>query len=47
VTWRLIASATTFSLALFFFQPETEFIDIDTTEKSVEASLDELLAILP
>jgi adenylylsulfate kinase-like enzyme len=27
--------------------PETDFIDIDTTEKSVEASLTELLAILP
>ena len=27
--------------------PETDFIDIDTTEKSVEASLAELLAILP
>lgn len=27
--------------------PETDFIDVDTTEKSVGASLTELLAILP
>ncbi len=39
VTWRLIASATTFSLALFFFQDDAEAVQKATSVAIAESIL--------